>query len=58
MAGQRSIDAASGELLRAARDCCLTLARSFILLSPHQIDGAPEPVADGGFLFDRAAERA
>jgi putative methyltransferase (TIGR04325 family) len=46
------------ELLQAARACSLKLAREFSLLSPHDIEGAPEAVADGGFLFMSAAEGA
>lgn len=46
------------ELLRAASDCGLTLVREFVLLWPHTIEGAPEPVTDGGFLFTRGAEEA
>jgi putative methyltransferase (TIGR04325 family) len=46
------------ELLQAARDRGLGLVREFSLLWPRAIEGAPEPVADGGFLFTGAAERA
>jgi putative methyltransferase (TIGR04325 family) len=46
------------ELLAAAGDCGLTLVREFVLLWPHEIDGAPEPVGERGFLFRRTEEQA
>jgi hypothetical protein len=46
------------ELLRAARNRGLALAREFVLLGPREIDGASESAADGGFLFRPGAERA
>lgn len=45
------------ELHEAAQACGLTLVREFSLLSPRHIEGAPEAVADAGFLFKRTPER-
>jgi hypothetical protein len=34
------------------------LVRELVVASPHDIDGALQPVADGGFLLRRGAEGA
>jgi hypothetical protein len=46
------------ELLEAASECGLTLVREFVSLYTHMIEGTPEPVTDGGFLFRRETEGA
>jgi putative methyltransferase (TIGR04325 family) len=44
------------EVLDAASGCGLALVREFAIQPPFIIDGAPEPVAHGGFLFRRLTE--
>lgn len=46
------------DLLQKAQASGLTLDREFSFLWPRTIEGAPEPTADGGFLFRRGAEQA